>query len=64
MNLYDVFVMVPEVIENILIFALNALNGVLSFWGSIGGLPGFIDIGGVGGLFNLFATLLTSSFGF
>lgn len=53
MNANDFFTQVPTWIQGGVAALLNGWNGILQLWGSIGLLPGYLQLGGFRGILEL-----------
>ncbi|MCP4641981.1 MAG: hypothetical protein GY851_16180 [bacterium] len=63
MSLYDIVTGAPDMIVQALAGLLGIVNGVLGFWGQLGGVPGIVDSGGISGIFSSLLQLLQMSIG-
>ncbi|MBN2307575.1 MAG: hypothetical protein JXR94_01310 [Candidatus Hydrogenedentes bacterium] len=53
MNGAEIFEMIPIIFQSVVAGLLGLVNSILSIWGSIGGMEGFDQLGGLAGIFEL-----------
>jgi len=58
MNLEEVFIAVPGVIQEGIALYINLINTILSLWGQIGMLEGFQQLGGIPGILEMFLDMI------
>lgn len=58
MNLEEVFIAVPGVIQQGVVLYINLINTILSLWGQIGMLEGLQQLGGLQGILQMFLDMI------